>query len=278
MGSRRHSRDTHHCQRATLALLLLIAMVPSWNRSARAQQTADEYQVTAAYLYNFAKMASWSAQSLPDRASLIVGVMGGDEDFVKVLRDVLAGKNLNGHSLEVRHLRSAEEVKFCHVVFFRAPERATRGVIAQFRQSHVLLVGENKEFLNDGGMINLVLDGGKIGYEVNTAALERAQVRYQQASTVMAGSIAQIPEVLEESSRPIAFRVMPEYPRLATSLNLAGAVQLQATVKADGTVKQVKVIGGHPVLAEAAATAVMRWRYEAGPRETTESVRINFGE
>jgi hypothetical protein len=54
-------------------------------------------------------------------------------------------------------------------------------------------------------------------------------------------------------------------------------VQLQAVVRADGTVKQVRVIGGHPVLAETAAAALMRWRYEVGPHETTESVKIRYG-
>lgn len=84
-------------------------------------------------------------------------------------------------------------------------------------------------------------------------------------------------QVQPGSSRAITFRVAPEYPRLATAMNLMGTVQLQAVVRADGTVKRVKVIGGHPVLAEAAAAAMMRWRYEAGPRETTESVKISFG-
>jgi TonB family protein len=79
------------------------------------------------------------------------------------------------------------------------------------------------------------------------------------------------------SSRAITFRVAPEYPRLATSMNLMGTVQLQAVVRADGTVKRVRVMGGHPVLAEAAAAVIMRWRYEVGPRETTESVKISFG-
>jgi len=42
-------------------------------------------------------------------------------------------------------------------------------------------------------------------------------------------------------------------------------------------VKGVRVIGGHPVLAEAAMAAVMKWRFEAAAKETTESVRVNFG-
>jgi TonB family protein len=277
MGLRRHYRGTHHGQPAAIAVLL-VCMVLTWCDPARAQQTAGQYQVEAAYLYNFAKAARWSAQSLPDRASLIIGVLGGDEGFVKVLRDVLANKDINGHTIEIRYLRSPEEVRFCHLVFFRVAERTNRTIITQFGKSNVLLVGENKSFLNDGGMINLTLDNGKITYQINTAALERAGLRYGDMISAARTAYEQIPEVQPESSRSIAFRVTPEYPRLATSLNLAGAVQLQAVVRPDGTVKQVKVIGGHPVLAEAAAAAVMKWRFEAGAKETMESVKISFGE
>jgi TonB family protein len=127
-------------------------------------------------------------------------------------------------------------------------------------------------------MINLTLDDGKIAYNVNTAALERADLHYQETNPEAAKSDEQIPAVQPESSRSITSRVVPDYPRLAASLNLAGSVQLQVVVKADGTVKRVKVIGGHPVLAEAAAAAIMRWHFEVGTRETTESVKINFGE
>ena len=89
------------------------------------------------------------------------------------------------------------------------------------------------------------------------------------------GSVAV--QVLPGGSRAIMFRVRPEYPRLAAAVKIIGAVQLQALVRADGTVKQVRVVGGHPVLAEAAAAAVMKWRFEPEARETTESVRISFG-
>jgi TonB family protein len=85
-------------------------------------------------------------------------------------------------------------------------------------------------------------------------------------------------EVQPRRSRAITFRVTPQYPRLAASLKIIGAVQMQVMVSADGTVKQVRVIGGHPVLADAAVAAVMKWRFEAGTKETTESVKINFGE
>jgi TonB family protein len=243
---------------------------------AGAQQTAGGYQVNAAYLYNFAKMAHWPAATLPDASDLVIRVYGGNEDFISVLRNILAGKIISGHPLEIRQLRSPQEVKFCHVVFFRASERTTKTVIEQLGKSSVLLVGEDKAFLSQGGMINLSLEDGKISYEVNSAALERAGLHF--GDTNSANSDTGVPAVQPENSRSIAFQAKPEYPRLAAALNLAGAVQLQAVVRADGTVKEVRVVGGHPVLAEAAAAAVRHWRYEPGARETIEAVRVSFGQ
>jgi outer membrane biosynthesis protein TonB len=46
-------------------------------------------------------------------------------------------------------------------------------------------------------------------------------------------------------------------------------VQVQALVKPDGTVKEVKILGGHPMLAAAVATAVMQWKYR--PRRNKRS-------
>ncbi len=60
-------------------------------------------------------------------------------------------------------------------------------------------------------------------------------------------------------------------------MRLTGTVQVQALVKPDGTVKEVKVLGGHPLLAEALAHAVMQWTYQRAPRETVEVVKFSFG-
>jgi len=245
---------------------------------AGAEQTGGADQLKAAYLYNFAKMMQWSAQRLPDSSNLIIGVFGGDENFVTALHDTLAGKAINGHPLEIRRLRSADELKFCHLVFFRTSERNTRGAIEQLGKTSVLLIGEDKNFLSEGGMINLVLSDGKITYEVNSAALERAGVHYGDMSSAYTKMGDELADVEPESSRPIIFRTIPEYPRIAVSLKITGAVQLQAIVRADGTVKQVRVMGGHPVLSEAAARSVMQWRYEPESKETTELVKVSFGQ
>lgn len=76
--------------------------------------------------------------------------------------------------------------------------------------------------------------------------------------------------------RPVKVRVEPVYPAIARQLKLRGTVQLQAIVSPDGAVKEVVVVGGHPLLAQAASRAVMQWRYQVAGRETTEHIKINF--
>jgi TonB family protein len=245
---------------------------------ANAEQTAGEYQVEAAYLYDFAKMMHWPVRSLPNSSTLIVGVFGGDDDFVTVLRDISAGKIINGHALEIRRLRSPEELKFCHLIFFRTLESNTRETIEQLGKTSILLVGQDKNFLSDGGMINMVLSNGKVTYELNAAALEHAHIHYAGTRSTSAKTRREPAAVDPKNSRSIVFRMVPEYPRIAAALKITGAVQLQVTVRADGTVKQVWVLGGHPTLAEAASQAVMRWRYEPASKETTESVRVSFAQ
>jgi hypothetical protein len=253
----------------------LVGIIVALSQIASAQQAVSDYQVKAAYLYNFAESVQWPGGRLRPGANIIVGVFGGDEDFLNVLRGILANKTINGHPLEIRQLQSPAEMKFCHLVFFRSWGRTPHTLLAELSKDSILLVGQDRNFLDEGGMINLISTDGKIRYEMNAAALQGAGLRY--TNLIQSTSDWAPPEVQPEGSRPIVFRVAPGYPRLATSLHLTGTVQLQAVVRADGTVKQVRVIGGHPVLAETAAAALMRWRYEVGPHETTESVKISYG-
>ena len=78
------------------------------------------------------------------------------------------------------------------------------------------------------------------------------------------------------AKRRLLERVAPAYPALARSMALEGIVKVEALVAADGSVKGVDVKGGHPVLAQAAANAVRRWRWEAAAHESHELVELKF--
>ena len=80
----------------------------------------------------------------------------------------------------------------------------------------------------------------------------------------------------QEIDRKAKTRVAPLYPELARRLNITGVVKVQITVSANGSVKNAKLVGGHPVLANAALDAVRKWRFETGPQESTGIVEFRF--
>ena len=66
------------------------------------------------------------------------------------------------------------------------------------------------------------------------------------------------------------------YPVLARSMALQGTVRLEVLVTPDGVVKTVDIKGGHPVLAQAAATTVKQWKWEKSSHESREPVELKF--
>jgi len=76
-------------------------------------------------------------------------------------------------------------------------------------------------------------------------------------------------------------RVIPQYPKAARQAKLEGGVTLGATISKDGTVKDIEVRAGDPILAEAAVAAVRLWRYEpflvqGSPVEVKTVIVANF--
>ena len=77
------------------------------------------------------------------------------------------------------------------------------------------------------------------------------------------------------ADRKVKTKISPTYPEIARKNKVSGAVKLEIVIAANGTVKSVKALGGHPMLIEAAASAVMRWKYEPG-EESTDVVEVKF--
>jgi len=83
-----------------------------------------------------------------------------------------------------------------------------------------------------------------------------------------------------ESARLI-FQPKPEYPPLAKMARIQGTVRLEAIISKDGTIQDLKVVSGHPLLVKSALEAVQRWRYQptllnGEPVEVVTEVDVNF--
>lgn len=76
-------------------------------------------------------------------------------------------------------------------------------------------------------------------------------------------------------------RVKPEYPPIAKAAHISGVVHLHAIIAKDGTVRELEVVDGNPLLAQAAKVAVQNWRYQptrlnGEPVEVETYVTVNF--
>ena len=80
----------------------------------------------------------------------------------------------------------------------------------------------------------------------------------------------------DEILRRAKSRVQPSYPDLARKMNISGTVKIEVTVAPNGTVKEARIVGGHPVLASAALDAAKKWRFEPGAGESTGIIDFKF--
>jgi len=102
------------------------------------------------------------------------------------------------------------------------------------------------------------------------------------AFMILAVTLGTIPVVAqqqvqsEEIIRRAKSRVDPEYPLLAKKMNLVGTVKIEVVVAPNGTVKDARIVGGHPVLANAALVAAKKWRFEPAPGESSGIIEFKF--
>ena len=80
----------------------------------------------------------------------------------------------------------------------------------------------------------------------------------------------------DEISRRAKSKVQPVYPELARKMSITGTVKIEVTVAPNGTVKEARVVGGHPVLANSALDAAKKWRFEPAGADSTGVIEFKF--
>ena len=80
----------------------------------------------------------------------------------------------------------------------------------------------------------------------------------------------------DEINRRAKNKVQPSYPELARKMSITGVVKIEVTVAPNGTVKEARVVGGHPVLANSALDAAKKWRFEPAATESTGVIEFKF--
>jgi len=146
---------------------------------ATAGPSAEEYDVKAAFLYNFAKFVDWppSTFKTPDDG-LAVCVLG-ENPFGDTLSQMLNGKTVQERALALKRLANAREVAACQVLFVSASESARLpAVLEQVGEHPILTIGDMPGFIDRGGMIGFSTDRERhIRFSINLKPADKAGLK-----------------------------------------------------------------------------------------------------
>ena len=170
--------------------LCLIPLCSGALKPARAQTTADEYQVKAAFLYHFAQFVEWPGNILNAKdISLNLCIFDGDS-HLQELRNSIEGKLIGSRVFHVRQISQAQEIQGCHILFLSRDEaRRQSTTLRNLRGLPILTVGETASFLTDGGMIRFHLKDNKIRFDINLGAADLSHLKISSRLLLLATSV-----------------------------------------------------------------------------------------
>ena len=154
---------------AVLLFLLIFALQA-------ARQRASEYQLKAAFLYNFTKFIDWPGESVRSLTFQICVL--GQNPFGSELTQLTDGKVIEGHPVQVLIVTNYHLARSCQVVFISASENAhMKEILSALRGRSVLTVGDSQGFVDAGGMIELLVEDERMRFEVNLHAANEARLK-----------------------------------------------------------------------------------------------------
>jgi YfiR/HmsC-like len=159
--------------RATAIVCLLGAAATAF---AAPPRTSPEYEVKAAFIYNFAKFVEWPSPSASD-VPFVVTVLGADP-FGQALEDALRDKSVQGRRIVLRRAATIGDVGASQILFISDSEQpALASILKQLASDPVLTVGDMGQFAAHGGVIGFRLEGDRIRLDISLAAAERSGLR-----------------------------------------------------------------------------------------------------
>jgi len=163
-----------------LLIFLTLASLAAVPRPSHASQQDEfqEYQLKAAFLYNFAKFITWPSNAFPTaNAPLTIGILGEDP-FKELLSDVLLDKTVGGRQLAIKHFKAGDVVEGCQLLFIsRSEKERAASTLASLQGKSILTVSEFDHFANQGGMINLIVVDKSVRFEINPETAEKARLK-----------------------------------------------------------------------------------------------------
>ena len=161
---------------STRALAFVCLLAAATTTLAAPPRTSPEYEVKAAFIYNFAKFVEWP-QGTGASEPFVVTVLGADP-FGRALEDALRGKSVGGRPIVLRRAATLDELGDSQIVFISGSEEpGLASILKRLEADPVLTVGDTGQFAAHGGIIGFRLEGERVRLDISLAAAERSRLR-----------------------------------------------------------------------------------------------------
>ena len=174
-----------------LAAVWVLSYAPLYAQQARPR----DYDVKAAYLFNFGRFTTWPAAGAPDNGAVFAVCVLGRDPLGAALDSRVTGETIDGKRVTVKRIARAEDTTGCRILFVSASEDGELAHILQALDgSRILTVSDLPQFVERGGMIQFVSDGKKIRFTVNVPAATQVGLTLSSELLRVAASVRTSPK------------------------------------------------------------------------------------
>ena len=151
--------------------IILLVCLPAFS----ATQRAPEFQVKAAFLFNFSKFVEWPAKSFSTPYDpFIVGIYGNDP-FGRFIDETIKGETALGRPMHVERVRNVQDAVKCQILFINTPGK-TAEILKTVKGRGILTVGQDPNFCSMGGIIRFYKEKDMVRLEINVQAAKESNI------------------------------------------------------------------------------------------------------
>ena len=160
--------------RKRLSIVTICCLLLVWNPwpSHARQGSGEEYDIKATFIFHFTKYVEWP--DLESGEAFTIGVFG-KSDIIAPLKEISKMKTVNDSKITVVQIDDLQQISACHILFISPLDKKELKKLLETVGSHpILTVGDTNGFADFGVALNFVMINGKIKFELNPCAVERA--------------------------------------------------------------------------------------------------------
>jgi hypothetical protein len=190
-----HGIERRRSRQAALAALAAACALLSIPHPQTRGAAPTEYEIKAAYLYNFARFVQWTASANSFEAGSFELCVLGKDPFGPALHNTIAGESIGGKYVVAKGVSSPRDAGDCREVFISSSEDSQLAeILPALNEGRALTVSDMPEFAQRGGMIGLVSENNRVRFEVNLTAAGRAGLSFSSQLLKVATKVIGAPE------------------------------------------------------------------------------------